>query len=277
MASNQTQFDVAIVGGGPVGLALATELTFRGHSACVIEQNERVGVQPRAKTTNVRTMTHMRRWGLAPEIRRRSPLKPDFPRRVRFATALFGHEIFSFENAFCSAPQLDDRFPEHAEFIPQYVVESVLLDHVRSEPLATVIFENRFESLTQNADGTVNATVRNLKTEEVRDINARYVIGADGARSAVRKHLGIEMQGLHSLISFVTLILRIPGLNQDEELKQALFHWLVSPDAPCVMGPMDKQDVWFWGMPMHPGNDVSDEELLDVVRNAMRKIGRAHV
>jgi 2-polyprenyl-6-methoxyphenol hydroxylase-like FAD-dependent oxidoreductase len=162
VTANAPDFDVVIVGGGPVGLALATELTRRGHTACVVEQNERVGLQPRAKTTNVRTMTHMRRWGLAPEMRRRSPLRPDFPRRVRFATGLFGHDIFSFENAFCASPERDERFPEHAEFIPQYVVEGILLDHVMSEPLAQVLLQTRLEDFEQLPTGGVQASVVDL-------------------------------------------------------------------------------------------------------------------
>ncbi|MDN2580948.1 FAD-dependent oxidoreductase [Aquibium sp. ELW1220] len=264
-------YDVAVIGGGPVGLALATEFAARGHSVCVIEQNDRVGVQPRAKTTNVRTMTHMRRWGLAPEMRRRSPLAPGFPRRVRFATGLFGHDIFAFDNAFCASPVRDERFPEHAEFIPQYVVEGILLDHVTAHPLATVRFHTRLESFERMAGGGLAATVRDLETDLVERVTARFLVGADGARSSVRKLLGIQMQGLHSLVSFVTLILRIPGLNADPALQPALFHWLVSPDAPCVMGPMDKEDVWFWGMPLPPGREMSDEDLLATVRKAMRR------
>lgn len=269
MTASAVEFDVVIVGAGPVGLALATELTMRGHTACVVEQNDRVGVQPRAKTTNVRTMTHMRRWGLAPEMRRRSPLRPDFPRRVRFATGLFGHDIFSFENAFCASPQRDPRFPEHAEFIPQYVVEGILLDHVRSQPLAEVLLRTRLEDFEQLAEGGVRATVRDLRDDRARTIKARFLVGADGARSTVRRRLGIEMQGLHSLVSFVTLILRIPGLNADPDLRPALFHWLVNPQAPCIMGPMDRQDVWFWGTTAPSGREMSDDDLVALIRKAM--------
>ena len=67
---------VLIVGAGPTGLALAIELGRRGIPCLVIEKNPRVGHAPRAKTTNVRTREHMRRWGIAENLKRASPLGP---------------------------------------------------------------------------------------------------------------------------------------------------------------------------------------------------------
>ena len=60
---------VLIVGAGPSGLALAIELGHRGVPCLVIERNDRVGYAPRAKTTNVRTREHLRRWGIADKLR----------------------------------------------------------------------------------------------------------------------------------------------------------------------------------------------------------------
>ena len=70
MSSQPFDADVLIIGAGPSGLSLATELGLRGHSSIVVERNERTGVQPRAKTTNARSMTQMRRWGLTREVSR---------------------------------------------------------------------------------------------------------------------------------------------------------------------------------------------------------------
>ncbi len=92
--------DVLIAGGGPVGLALAIELGHRGISCLVAERNDRVGYSPRAKTTNVRTREHLRRWGIAEALRKASPIPPDYPPDIVFATRMDGNLLARFENAF---------------------------------------------------------------------------------------------------------------------------------------------------------------------------------
>ena len=113
---------VLIVGAGPVGLALAIELGSRDIPCLLIEKNERVGYAPRAKTTNVRTREHLRRWGIADKLRAASPLGVDYPSNVVFCTRLAGHELTRFENAFYCAPGRNPLYSEHAQWIPQYSV-----------------------------------------------------------------------------------------------------------------------------------------------------------
>lgn len=266
MATEQFDADVLIVGAGPVGLALATELTMRGHTVRVVEKNDRTGVQPRAKTTNIRTMTHMRRWGLVPEMRRRSPLSSDFPRDVIFRTGLFEPPIYTFQDAFCATPQTYEAFPEHAEFIPQYVVESVLADHVTAETRADLTFSCELVGFAQDETG-VTARIRNVGDGKEQRIRARFLVGADGGRSFVREQLGIAMNGERNLVFCATLILRIPGLNDDPDLKRGLFHWILNPEAASFIGPMDRGDLWYWSKVTD--QDVSTEKLLDYARRAI--------
>ena len=94
--SESIQTEVVIVGAGPVGLALAIELGLRSVRCLVLEQHEQVGLNPRAKLTNVRTREHLRRWGIADELRRASGLPPDYPPSIVFATRLNGHPLARF-------------------------------------------------------------------------------------------------------------------------------------------------------------------------------------
>lgn len=135
-----TEVDVLIIGAGPVGLSLAIELGMRGVSCLVAEQNDRVGYNPRAKTTNARSREHMRRWGVAEKLRRASSMPADYPANIVFATRLNGPQLARFENAFNCAPEKNDLYSEGAQWVPQYVVEEVLREHAVSVPGVAVRF-----------------------------------------------------------------------------------------------------------------------------------------
>src|SRR5260370_26938696 len=95
---------VLIVGAGPTVLALAIELGTRSIPCVAIERNERVGYAPRAKTTNVRTREHLRRWGIAGKLAAASPLGLDYPSNIMFVTRLSGYALAKFENALDCCP-----------------------------------------------------------------------------------------------------------------------------------------------------------------------------
>jgi 2-polyprenyl-6-methoxyphenol hydroxylase-like FAD-dependent oxidoreductase len=73
---------VLIAGAGPVGLALALELGWRGIRCLLIEQKEEFAGNPKAKTVHQRTLELFRRWGrgIPEKLRGAAPLGPDSPR-----------------------------------------------------------------------------------------------------------------------------------------------------------------------------------------------------
>src|SRR6266568_1498315 len=132
--------DVLIVGAGPVGLSAAIELGHRGVRCQVVERHDRVGYSPRAKTTNVRTREHLRRWGIAGALREASPMGIDYPSNVLFVTRLAGYELARFENALYCAPGKNPLYSEHAQWIPQYMVEEVMRAHAQTLPGVEIRF-----------------------------------------------------------------------------------------------------------------------------------------
>jgi 2-polyprenyl-6-methoxyphenol hydroxylase-like FAD-dependent oxidoreductase len=251
---------VLIVGAGPAGLAAAIELGHRGISCLVIEQHDRVGVAPRAKTTNVRTREHLRRWGIAGKLAAASPLGVDYPANIVFATRLTGFELCRFENASYCAPGKNPLYSEHGQWIPQYELEKVLKAHAESLPGVRIQFGRRLDSFTQDESG-VQARIGG------DTILCEYLIGADGSRSTVRSLIGAAMRGA-TLGRHCNSIFRAPGISGAHALGPATMYWLVNAEAPAFTGPMDKGDTWFFGATLPEGSKLEGEGAKQLIRQA---------
>ena len=260
--------DVLIVGAGPVGLALAVELGLRGIDTRVVEQHDRVGRQPRAKTTNVRTMEHMRRWGLAEKIVASSPLPSGYGNSVIFATRMFGETIVEIENALNARPDREEMYAQGAQWIPQYVIEDTLREKVQNLPACWISFRTKFVSAAETPDG-VSVTIEGTESGEREVVSAKYLVGADGGRSAVRDLLGFEMEGRRSFGAFLNLVLKIPALADAHPQPPAIMYWLVNEEAPAVMGPMDTDDVWYWVIPLADDRVPSEPEVRELVARSI--------
>jgi 2-polyprenyl-6-methoxyphenol hydroxylase-like FAD-dependent oxidoreductase len=268
-SSEAIETQVLVVGAGPVGLSLAIELGLRGIAVTLVEQRLRTGAQPRAKTTNVRSMQHMRRWGIADALRAAAPLPYDYPTDIVFATALFGRTLAVIENAFEGAKRRDPRFPEAAQWVPQYTVERILHERIARLPSVRMLSGTVLKDFTQGPTG-VSATVRNIATNTSQSIRAEYLVGADGARSRVRAVIGAKMEGDHAFLHNYNLILRIPELAKTSPERRAIMYWIVNPESPGVLSPLDGTDVWAFGILLRPGvKEISDDEAIARARAAI--------
>jgi len=259
---------VVIVGAGPTGLAAAIELGQRGIPCVVLERTARGGHAPRAKTTNVRTREHMRRWGIADKLKARSPLGIDYPSNVLFVTRLAGYELARFENALYCAPGKNPFYSEHAQWIPQYTVEEVMREHAQSLPGVDIRFSSELADFEQDDHGVI-VHVRDLESGGMVDLRCDYLVGADGARSRVRDAIGAKMQGTYGLSRNYNVVFRAPGLAEAHPHGPAIMYWQVNADTPCIIGPMDRGDTWFF-MPLGVPEGVKFQpaDAPDLIRKA---------
>ncbi len=245
MGSSLLQTQVLIVGAGPVGLATAIELGHRGIRCLLIEKNDRVGYAPRAKTTNVRTREHFRRWGIADKLRAASPFGMNYPSNVVFCTRLGGHELTRFENALYCGPGRNPLYSEHSQWVPQYTVEEVMRAHAQTLPSVELRFNCELKSFT-STDDHVEAIFQDQNHQQTVTVQAKYLVGADGSRSRVREAIGARMEGTSGLSRNYNIVFRAPGLAKAHTLGPAIMYWQVNQDVPSVIGPMDQGDKWFF-------------------------------
>lgn len=267
-----SDIEVLIVGAGPVGLAAAIELGQRRIRCLLVERNDRVGYSPRAKTTNVRTREHLRRWGIADRLREVSPIAPDYPSDVVFATRMNGPRLARFENALHGSRLRNNLYSESAQWVPQYVLEEVLREQAASLPGVTIAFNTTLVAFSQHEHG-ITAVLQAVDGGEQRQVESAYLIGADGARSAVREAIGARMVGQGAFSRNYSIIFRSPELASRHEHGKAIMYWMVNEEVPSLLGPMDSDGLWFF-MATKLAGDI-DPATVDPVELIRRGTGLA--
>ena len=160
---------VLIVGGGPVGLALAGDLGWRGIPCALIEQSDGSIFQPRMDLVGIRTMEFCRRWGLVPAVEG-SPYPRDYAQDNIYLTSLAGYELARERFPGIGQAPPPKESPQRRERCPQNMFDPILRAFAASQQSVTLRYRTRLVSFEQNAD-LVTAVVENAATgtrEEIR-------------------------------------------------------------------------------------------------------------
>lgn len=194
------QYQVVVVGAGPVGMTLAMDLGQRGVRTLVVEQSSTTTTNPRCNTTNARSMEYFRRLGVADRIRR-AGLPLEHPTDVVYCTSLTGHELTRFR--FSSSAEIlsgeahefnDWPTPEPQHRISQIFLEPILEEHLSSVPDVRLLRGHRVAGVRQVGDEVI-ASIVDEETGESDEVTASFVIGCDGGSSTIRKSIGSRLEG----------------------------------------------------------------------------------
>jgi 3-(3-hydroxy-phenyl)propionate hydroxylase len=235
---------VIVVGAGPVGLCLALALAQADVPVCLIEmrgEHDFLEQVPRAGTNHPATLEMLERIGLYRKLEARGIIAPLFHYRERQGNTL----IAEFDHRHIAA---DTRFPYVLQCERIKIVEEALA-LAKAHPHIELRLSTTFDSLRQDADG-VTALLTNAAGES-ESIRGAYLVSAEGARSLVRKQLGIAFVGFtypdRTLNLEVAYDFRRHGYTErnyisDPEEWSNLFHWKGPPERWRVHFPTAPDD-----------------------------------
>jgi len=169
------EFDVAIVGGGPVGLWLACELALAKVKVVVLERRTERVTQSRALAIHGRTLEVFALRGLADRFLARGRSIPS------------GH--FGALDTRLDFSVIDTRFP-FMLLLPQATTEALLEE--RALEIGVIMRRVHFVEAVEDANHVV---ISGRYGGTPFRFSARYVVGADGARSMVRRAAAIDFVG----------------------------------------------------------------------------------
>jgi 2-polyprenyl-6-methoxyphenol hydroxylase-like FAD-dependent oxidoreductase len=260
---------VLIVGGGPVGLALAGDLGWRGIPCMLIEQTDGAIYQPRMDLVGVRTMEFCRRWGLVPAVEG-SPYPRDYAQDNIYLTSLTGYELGRERFPGIGQAPPPPQSPQRRERCPQNMFDPILRAFAASQKNVTLRYRTRLISFTQDSD-LVTAIVENADTGAREEISARYIVGCDGARSLVRETLGIPMHGNPVLTYTTNVIFRCPHLLTLHDKGKAYRHIVIGPEGTwATIVAINGRDEWrFSIIGGADQREYTTEEIAGAIRRAV--------
>lgn len=238
---------VLIVGAGPVGLSLATELGMRDVDCLlidqVVDQESGINAHPRAAAVVPRTMEFCRRWGLAHQVHN-SGFPRDFPHNEVACTSLDGHTI-----SVQQQPSMRDReplefSPEIRERCPQIWFDPILENGLTRFPSVTVRRGWRLDSFSDH-DSAAIAQVTDVTTGAAVTVASSYLIGCDGPASDVRTALGVPVSGEGLLSYSLNAVLEIPDFLSRHDKGPAERYYFIDPTGTWAnLTVIDGQSRW---------------------------------
>jgi 2-polyprenyl-6-methoxyphenol hydroxylase-like FAD-dependent oxidoreductase len=230
---------VCIVGGGPVGLALAIELGWRGVPCTLLEQGDGSIVEAKMFATGIRTLEFCRRWGIAGRVRDWG-FPRDFPFDNVFVTSLAGYELARIPMPSIERTPPIEQSPENFAHCPQFVFDRILAERARSLPSVTLRYGARLVSFDEKADH-VSIEVQGQPDR----LKCRYLVGCDGYSSTVRKQLGIAMNGDAMLNRAINIMFRTPSLVSLHDKGNAGRYVTIGTEGPWAsLTAADGREQW---------------------------------
>jgi 2-polyprenyl-6-methoxyphenol hydroxylase-like FAD-dependent oxidoreductase len=259
--------EVAIVGGGPVGMGLAIELGQRGVRTVVIERYPSPQRVPKGQNLTQRTMEHFHFWGAEEALRaaRTIPKEYGIGGLTAYGTLLGDHHYDWLQRELVRPYYFTDN-----ERLPQYATEEVL--RARAAELDTVDLLYGW-TVTDVSQDTESASVSAEGPDGKLLVRAGYVVGCDGSRSLVRERGDITQTRSDHDRTMVLLVFRSRGLHGLlERFPGKSYYNVLHPDLEGYwqfFGRVDPDETWFFHAPVPRGTTKDNFDFVSYLHRAV--------
>ena len=262
--TTSTSHDVLVVGAGPSGLATAIAASRAGARVLVVERHRGTSTFPKATGVRPRTMEILRSWGLEEQVRAGGA---DLRQSASVSATLADRQQQDFSLGVPQPGTLAALSPSTTAISPQDHLEPVLLEHLRS--LGGVVrFDTELVGLDQRDDG-VSVRLRSVDSSSREErIDVRYVVGADGAGSTVRRAAAVEERQLGSEGEHLAVLFHGAVEERIRGHRYAL-HMVTTPE-PGVFVPSGTPGRWVYDRAWTAERDAGGVPTADDHRAAIR-------
>ncbi|MEM8590544.1 MAG: FAD-dependent oxidoreductase [Pseudomonadota bacterium] len=243
---NSREDEVVIVGGGPVGLVTAMFLAERGVRSTVLEKEREVPKDLRASTFHPPTLDMLDTIGVTAGLIGQGLICPTWQFRDRREGEVATFDLGLLKN--------DTAHPYRLQ-CEQWKLSEMLRDRADDSDMIRIVFSAEAVEIDQDDNG---ACVTAARPDGARQtFSGRYVIGADGAGSPVRKAAGITLEG--ATIPELFLSMSTPFQFHQMIPDLANIAYITDPDEWVVL--LRTPTLWRILVPNDPNQPA--QEMLD--------------
>jgi 2-polyprenyl-6-methoxyphenol hydroxylase-like FAD-dependent oxidoreductase len=258
---------VAIVGGGPVGMGLAIELGRRGITCAIVEKRTEEHRIPKGQGLTQRTMEHFWRWGIADKIRAARVLPRGFSLSGVTAYMNLSTEYW-YSPTF--REMVNEYYFQKSERIPQYLTEAVLRARMAELPNVHSRMGWAAQSVEQDNESVRVGIVSQAGEQET--IEAEYAVGCDGSHSVVREQVGIERARQDFDQLMVLAVIRSPELHEGlKRFPPRATYRAMDPELKGYwrfFGRVDAEGGFFFHAPVPPDTTRDNYDFLGLMQRA---------
>jgi 2-polyprenyl-6-methoxyphenol hydroxylase-like FAD-dependent oxidoreductase len=218
--------DILIVGAGPTGLALAAQLNACGVKARIVDRQLDPVRESRALVMQPRTLEALRGLGLGETLVERGNSAVQL--RLHFGRRVVRLRLFDIG--------LDDTAYPFLLFISQAETEAILNEHLAAHDINV---ERGLELVGFRQDASAISCTLRRRDGTTEQLEARYLVGCDGAHSTVRREVGIPFQGEAYPQTFV-----LADLEVDGELEPGAAHAFLGDSGILLFFPLGAPASW---------------------------------
>ncbi|KAF5638174.1 3-(3-hydroxyphenyl)propionate 2-hydroxylase [Fusarium sp. NRRL 25303] len=259
---NQT---VIVVGAGPVGLFTALILAQNGIKVTVIEADEGISRSPRAAVQLPCVNLEFAKAGIIDEV---------------IESSYKSNDGYSWRDGYDTTKILADFTPPPSDnpnlcavFIGQDVLAQIFLKHLINTGNAEIIFNHAFTRVEDHDDSVTVHARRKLDDQEL-SFNCRYVVGADGGKSSVRKCIGQSLEG------YTWPDIRLIAVNILYDLEKLGWkpgNFIVHPEDWAIVVRRGPKNLWrvATSVPFAQGADgepITDKTVFPVIKERLARI-----